>query len=164
MGTMGSVHGGVMNSDQPFLNGREVQATLAQALLEVPSALLGVSVFLAEDEPVLVWALEEVLGELGCKVVGSAARVTDAMAFVAQHTFDVAVLDGTLADGDIDRVVELLMARGVPFILSSGRSSCDVTKKYRHAVVLQKPYKDIELRQALLLALAQGKAERKPVS
>jgi AmiR/NasT family two-component response regulator len=112
---------------------------------------------------VLVWALEEFLGELGCKVVGSAARVTDAMAFVAQHTFDVAVLDGTLSDGDIDPVVELLMARGVPFILSSGRSSYDVTKKYGHAVVLQKPYKDSELQQALLLALARGSSERKPV-
>ena len=153
MDTKGSVHGGVMNSDQPFLNGREA---IVPALLEVPSTLAGVSVFLAEDEPVLVWALEEVLSELGCKVVGSAARVTDAMAFVAQHTFDVAVLDGTLADGSIDPVVELLLARGVPFILSSGRSSCDVTKKYSHAIVLQKPYKDVELQQALLLALARG--------
>lgn len=160
MDAEGSVHGGVMNSDQPLLNGRE---TPVPALLEMPSTLAGVSVFLAEDEPVLVWALEEVLGELGCQVVGSAARVTDAMAFVAQHSFDVAILDGTLADGSIDPVVELLTARGVPVILSSGRSSCDATKKYSHAVVLQKPYKDVELRQALLLALARGKVERNPV-
>ena len=93
--------------------------------------------------------------------VKSAARGWFMLKLFGMH--DVAILDGTLADGSIDPVVGLLMARGVPFILSSGRSSYDVTKKYSHAVALQKPYKDVELRQALLLALTRGKVERKPV-
>ena len=123
--------------------------------------LSGVSVFLAEDEPMLVWALEEVLSDLGCQVVGTAARVTEALAFVAHHAFDVAILDGTLADGSVDPVVDVLKARGTPFILATGLTSTDVATKYPRAAVLQKPYKDADLRQALLLVLAQGLIEPK---
>ena len=103
-----------------------------------------------------LWALEEHLGELGCKVVGTAARVTEALAFVASHPLDIAVLDGTLADGSIAPVVDLLVVRGTPFILATGLASSDYTKTVSSVVVLQKPYTVADLRQALLLALTQG--------
>ena len=128
---------------------------------EPPTALSGARVFLAEDEVMLLLALEDVLGELGCKVVGTATRVTEALAFVASHPFDVAVLDGKLADGNIDPVVEMLAARGTPFVLASGLAQSDFTQGFGNAVVLQKPYTDADLRQALLLALAQGPAQRR---
>ena len=145
-----------MNSELPFQTGQEVLSPRGQPRFGVPSTLSGVSVFLAEDEPVLMWALEEVLSDLGCQVVGTAARVTEALAFVAHHAFDVAILDGTLADGSVDPVVDVLIARATPFIIASGAASTDLTTKYGSAVVLQKPYRDADLRQALLLALAQA--------
>ena len=119
------------------------------------TGLAGTRVFLAEDEPILSWALEEVLSDLGCLVVGTATRVTEAMAFVTDHTFDVAILDGKLADGRIDPVVAVLLARGTPVIIASGVSSCECTERFGSVVSLQKPYRDAELQQALLSALPQ---------
>ena len=128
---------------------------------EPTTALSGARVFIAEDEPTLLLVLEDVLGELGCKVVGTARRVAEALAFVASHPFDVAVLDGKLADGSIDPVVEMLVARGTPFVLASGLAQSDFSQGLSSAVVLQKPYTDADLRKALLLALAQGPAQRR---
>jgi CheY-like chemotaxis protein len=130
--------------------------------LEPPTALAGLRVFVAEDEPMILWALEDHLGELKCKVVGTAARVTEALAFVASHSFDIAVLDGTLADGSIAPVIDALVVRGTPFILATGLVSSDYSETFSSVVVLQKPYTVVDLRQALLLALAQGPAQRRP--
>ena len=118
-----------------------------------PQTLVGLQVFVAEDEPILLWALEEVLEGLGCTVAGSAKKVTEALAFVAGNSFDVAVLDGSLADGSIDPVVKVLVARGTPFIMASGLSSSDFSETFSSGVFVRKPYNETELRQALLLAL-----------
>ena len=40
------------------------------------TTLAGIQVFVAEDEPILLWALEEVLEGLGCTIAGTATRVT----------------------------------------------------------------------------------------
>ena len=150
-----------MNSELPFQIGPEMLAPQAQCLLDEAAALLGLRVFLAEDEPMLLWALEEMMSDFGCSVAGTAARVTDATAFVASHPFDVAVLDGTLRDGPIDPVVAVLAARGTPVIIASGIASLECAARFGTVVYLQKPYRDADLRQALLLALAQGQPERK---
>lgn len=144
-----------MNSEPPFPTGLDMLCPPAQPLSVAPATLVGVSVFLAEDEPMLMWALEEVLGDLGCTVIGSATRVCAAMAFIAAHTFDVAVLDGTLADGAIDPVVAALVERGTPVVIASGTAPSEY-ERFSDVVVVQKPYTDGDLRQALLLALAQG--------
>ena len=158
MGAHASIHGAIMNSELPFQAGQEVLPPRAQPLLDASAALLGLRVFLAEDEPMLVLALEEVLGELGCVVVGTATRVLEAIAFVETHTFDVAVLDGKLADGTVDPVVAVLVARGTPVVIASGAASSECTERFGSVVSVQKPYKDDDLRQALLVALARGQS------
>jgi len=119
------------------------------------TTLAGVQVFVAEDEPILLWALEEVLEGLGCTIAGSAKRVADALAFVASNTFDIAVLDGSLADGSVAPLVKVLVDRGTPFVLASGRGASDFSEAFSTGVFVRKPYKETELRQALLLALAK---------
>jgi CheY-like chemotaxis protein len=117
------------------------------------TTLAGIQVFVAEDEPILLWALEELLEGLGCTVAGSATRVTEALAFVASNSFDVAVLDGSLADGSILPLVNILAARGTPFVMASGLSSSDFPEAFSSGVFVRKPYNGTELRQALVLAL-----------
>ena len=101
----------------------------------------------------LVWALEEVLSDLGCKVVGTVGRVTDALEFVGQNTFDIAILDGALEDGPIDQVVTQLALRGTPFVIASGLSNAGMQERFGHVTTVQKPYKDSDLQTALLAAL-----------
>lgn len=152
-----------MNSELPLQTGPEMLALPAQPLLDEAAAVEGLKVFLAEDEPMLLWALEEIMSDLGCTVAGTAARVTDATAFVANNAFDVAVLDATLSDGPVDPVVAVLSARGTPVIIASGAAAAECAARFGDAVYLQKPYRDADLRQALLQALAPGQSDRKRV-
>ena len=121
-----------------------------QPIYAAVASLSGTRVFLAEDEPMLLWALEEVVTSFGCEVVGTATRVSEALAFVAANSFDVAVLDGTLADGEIDPVVAVLIARSIPVIIASGAASADCTERFGNILVIHKPYQDAALHQALL--------------
>lgn len=118
-----------------------------------PTTLVGISVFVAEDEPILLMAIEDALLELGCTVIGTASRVKESLAFVADNVFDIAVLDGSLADGRIDPVVHMLIARGTPFVVASGFASGHFPTSFGSAVFLRKPYSDAHLGQALLRAL-----------
>lgn len=125
-------------------------------LLDPASGLCGIRVFVAEDEPMLLLALEDVLADFGCTLAGSATRVSEAMAFVMDQTFDAAVLDASLTDGKIDPVVDLLAKRGIPFIVASGMSTSELVNRFGNAVTLLKPYKDADLRRALLRVLAEA--------
>lgn len=131
---------------------RRLESKLPQ---DASDTLVGVRVFVAEDEPILLMAIEDVLGELGCMVVGTAGRVKESLAFVESTSFDVAVLDGSLADGNIDPVVDLLVARGTPFVVASGFDASHFSASFSTAVFLRKPYPDALLGQAVLSALGK---------
>lgn len=124
------------------------------AVLAAASAVLppGLRVFIAEDEAMLVWALTDIIEDFGGVVVGTASRVTEALSFVANKSFDIAILDGALADGAVDPVVEFLAARKTPFVIASGCSSADL--KYGACFAVQKPYMESDLKRAMLAALA----------
>ena len=123
-----------------------------------PVELAALNVFIAEDEPMLLFSLEEILSELGCVVVGSATRVSEALAFAANQAFDVAVLDVSLADGVIDPVVSALTQRGIPVVVASGMSRGEAAERFCGVIMLQKPYRDRDLQLALIKALAQPKS------
>jgi CheY-like chemotaxis protein len=134
---------------------RDPQAAAGELHRETPTTLSGIRVFVAEDEPILLMALEDALCDLGCTVVGTAERVKDGLAFVAGNAFDVAVLDGSLADGDIDPIVDVLVSRGTPFVVASGFSQCHFSASFSTAVFLRKPYADADLGRAMLSALGK---------
>jgi DNA-binding response OmpR family regulator len=132
-----------------------------QQLEGVSAVLAGTRVFLVEDEPVLLWALEDLVTDLGCQVVGTAARVSDALAFALAQSFDVAVMDGTLPDGKIDPVIDVLIARGTPVIIASGTAPSEWMRRYSDIQAVQKPYEDAALSQALLVAISRSMAQAK---
>ena len=70
------------------------------------------------------------------------------------NVFDVAILDGHLADGDVQPVFALLVERGTPVVISSGSDRSAGPGKFENAIILQKPYKDAELEAALLTLMA----------
>jgi len=115
--------------------------------------LTGTRVFLAEDEPMLLWALEAVLEDLGCQLAGSATTVAGALTFMAAETFDVAILDRKLSDGLIDPVVRALLARCIPIVIASGAPEDESRAKYPGAVVPPKPFQEDDLRRASRTAL-----------
>jgi len=118
--------------------------------------LSGRRVLVVEDEVIVSWALEDMLAELGCAVVGPAARVDQALAIIEAETVDAAVLDVNLNGEKSYRVADALAARGVPFVFSTGYNRDSLEKDYLRFPMLQKPYKRATLSDALGTLLTPG--------
>ncbi len=112
-------------------------------------ALAGLRVLLVEDEMLVAWLLQDMLADLGCAVVGPAARVAQALAMVEAETFDAAVLDVNLNGQTSYAIADALTARGVPFVFSTGYAKDRLAEPYRSLMVLQKPFHEDELGAAL---------------
>eukprot|EP01037_Dinobryon_pediforme_P012279 gene12279-12365_t len=112
-------------------------------------SITGLRIFLAEDEPMILMLLEDVIETLGCVVAGTAKSVVAALAFASHEQFDLAILDGKLEDGTIDTVARTLVARQIPFILASGLAANQFSDSLGAAVLLQKPYLMQDLSRAI---------------
>ena len=111
--------------------------------------LSGRRVLVVEDEMLVAWLLQDMLADLGCAVVGPAARVPQALAMLAVEAVDAAVLDVNLNGETSYAVADALMARGVPFVFSTGYAKDRLAEPYRLRPVLQKPFHEGELSAVL---------------
>ena len=82
----------------------------------VDKLLSGRRVLVVEDEMLVLIMIEDMLADLGCKSVTSAATVDKALALIDAQVFDAALLDMNLNGDDSHPVAEALSARGVPFV------------------------------------------------
>jgi CheY-like chemotaxis protein len=119
----------------------------------VISPLSGRRVLLVEDEMMVAWLLEEMLSDLGCAVVGPAASIKQALAMLDTEAIDVAVLDVNLNGQLSYPVADALVARGVPFVFSTGYHQDRLLERYRTFPALQKPYQLSELTDMLAMLL-----------
>ena len=111
--------------------------------------LKGLRVLVVEDEGMVSMMMEVYLEDLGCDVVGSAARLNDAMEKARTLQLDAAVLDVNLAGHLSYPVAEVLVARGVAVIFSTGYGASSLPADWRDFPVLFKPFKADQLAQAL---------------
>jgi CheY-like chemotaxis protein len=118
--------------------------------------LQGLRVLTAEDEPMLLLALEDMLGDLGCRVVGSAATVAQALELGMSQEFDVAVLDVSLARETVEPAARAIVARGIPIVLATGHIGSDIAVRLGAASVVEKPYTTEALQEALVSAVARS--------
>lgn len=113
-----------------------------------------------EDESLLSLLLEDMLAELGCKVVGSASSVPEAIEAVSKVDAQAAILDIKLGDEKSFAVAQALTARGIPFVFATGYGDGQVEDPWREHHVLQKPFAQDQL--ADLLARALGGQQKRP--
>ena len=129
---------------------------------EVPAVdklLSGRRVLVVEDEMLVLIMIEDMLADLGCMSVTSAATIDRALALIHEQVFDVAMLDMNLNGNDSHVVAEALVARDIPFFYSTGNSSRSLTDGYSDRPVLNKPFKFEEL-AAMLTRLKLAPIER----
>jgi len=107
--------------------------------------LSGRRVLVVEDEMLVLIMIEDMLADLGCKSVTSAATVVKALALINEQVFDIAMLDMNLNGNDSHAVAEALAARGIPFFYSTGNTSRSSRDGFSDRPVLKKPFKYEEL-------------------
>ena len=113
------------------------------------SGLSGRRVLVVEDEVMVAWTLEDMLADLGCEVVGPAARVDQALTMIEAEAVDAVVLDVNLNGEKSYPVADALAARGVPFVFSTGYNKNDLHSGYLGFPMLQKPFERSQLGDAL---------------
>lgn len=111
--------------------------------------LQGLRVFVVEDEFIVLLQLEHMLLDLGCEIAGAASRLPDALAMIAERSMDAAVLDINLGGTKVYPVADLLAARKVPIVFSTGYGNAGVIASWRGQPILQKPYRLDQLGSAL---------------
>ncbi|WP_038960176.1 response regulator [Bradyrhizobium japonicum] len=107
--------------------------------------LSGRRVLIVEDEMLVLMMIEDMLADLGCKSVTSAATVAKALALIDAQAFDFAMLDVNLNGSDSRPVAEALSACGVPIVYSTGNTDHGSRDGYSDRPVLRKPFTYEEL-------------------
>jgi CheY-like chemotaxis protein len=102
-----------------------------------------------EDEMLVAMNIEDMLLDLGHEVAGLASRLGPALALARESRFDAAMLDVNLAGEPSYPVADVLIERGVPFLFATGYGRQGIEEPYRAYPLLQKPFRAVELGQAL---------------
>jgi CheY-like chemotaxis protein len=118
-------------------------------MMSEESSVVGKRVLVVEDELMIRMLLQDMLADLGCTLAGEAGRIDEALALAKQSEFDVAILDVNLNGQPISPVVEVLIARGLPFVFATGYGQRGVPEPYRTTPTLQKPFQADALAQAI---------------
>jgi DNA-binding response OmpR family regulator len=106
-------------------------------------------ILIIEDEPVLAFALEDVLIDNGFKIAGVARELGTALAIIESGVCDAAILDANLSGVSAAPAASALALRGVPFLVLSGYSSEQQPSAFSGAPRLQKPCRADRLIQTL---------------
>jgi CheY-like chemotaxis protein len=114
-------------------------------------------VLVVEDELMIRMLLQDMLDDLGHTLAGEAGRLDEALALAKQADFDIAILDVNLNGQPISPVVEVLIARGLPFVFATGYGQRGVPEPYRMIPTLQKPFQADALALALEAAVPAGR-------
>src|SRR5690606_22093373 len=83
--------------------------------------LAGTRVFVLEDESLVLFNIEDILGDLGCAIVGPAMRLEQAEEMFEQAAAaDLAILDVNISGRPVFPLAQRLRERGVPLIFTTG--------------------------------------------
>ncbi|HYH36711.1 MAG TPA: response regulator [Azospirillum sp.] len=113
--------------------------------------LKGLRLLVVEDEAMVAMMLEDMLGDLGCEVVGPAGSVARAQELAqGEPGLAAAILDVNLGGLPIYPVAETLKARGIPFVFITGYGAADLDGRFADAPTVQKPFSMPALRDTLV--------------
>ncbi|APO68522.1 response regulator CheY-like domain-containing protein [Rhizobium gallicum] len=112
-------------------------------------------VLIVEDEVLVAMLLEDLLSEMGHRVVACVARVDEAINVAEQADIDFAILDINLGGVKSFPVAEILRRRGIPFVFATGYGIDGLAGEFRNELALQKPYEPWELERVIAKACAR---------
>lgn len=108
---------------------------------------------IVEDEFLVAMELEDLLTGMGYQVVGSVARMPEALELARDAEIDFAVLDINVGGSQSFPVADILRKRGIPFVFATGYGVAGLIDGYRHETTLRKPYASRDLARAIAAIL-----------
>ena len=123
---------------------------------EEEELLKGLRVLVVEDQAPIALQLEDMLVESECQVVGPASRVGQALRLLGENVVDAAVLDLNVAGELVYPVADALDARGLPYIFATGYDPSDVSGRYGHRNIVQKPFSRLVFLEAFRATVRQN--------
>ncbi|MDQ4421848.1 response regulator [Sphingobium sp. DEHP117] len=106
---------------------------------------------LVEDSMLIAMNAEDALLAIGIEQVSIASSVAEAFDLLKNNSFDVALLDLHLEGETSLPIAETLLTLGIPFVFASGYPNQEgLDPKFSGIPFLQKPYNQIQIRDALL--------------
>jgi DNA-binding response OmpR family regulator len=120
------------------------------------SELKGRRILVIEDSPVVAPFTADVLLELGCDVVGPAPNMAAARQLMETEDLDAALLDIHIRGERVFPLCDVLAAKRVPFVLTSGYADWNIPEKWEDRPRLQKPYTMEQIEAALNALLDLG--------
>ena len=120
--------------------------------------LAGYRILVVEDNFMVAEHIFEMLTDAGAEVLGPSPDVADTLSIVAgECRIDAALLDVMLrGKKPVWPVIDVLLARGVPVVLSSGYDLPAMPFVYTHLPRCPKPTNDRELIRVLAQAIHQS--------
>ena len=110
-------------------------------------------VLVVDDDTMIAELLAAMLEKMGFEVCATVATEADAVTAAVQHRPDLMIVDVRLGDGSgIAAVDEILRTGFIPHLFMTGNVAA-VKALRPGAVVLQKPFRDVELTRAIQSAL-----------
>jgi DNA-binding response OmpR family regulator len=105
-------------------------------------------IVIVEDEPLVAFDNEHMLGEAGYEVVATVDNLAEAVRVIQEEKIDLILSDIKLnGDGDGMDVARAAAAKGVPVLFVTG--NCPIEAQTLGIGCLVKPYSDKSLRAAL---------------
>jgi len=121
----------------------------------------GLRVIVVEDDSLICLLMEDMLSDLGCKVVGTAGDFKKATELARRDEgIDVAVLDVNLGGQLVFPVDDILSRRGIPFLFATGMGADGLPPDWQGHCSVQKPMTAASLGTALGRAV---RGQAKPV-
>ena len=112
--------------------------------------LPGRTILIIEDSPLVAANLEEILLELGCKVVGPAGTMSDALRLSEQGDFDAAMVDLNIRGSKAFSILKILAQQQIPFLLVTGYADWSMPEEWSQAPRMPKPFNKEMVERSLL--------------
>jgi diguanylate cyclase (GGDEF)-like protein len=128
---------GSLGNDASTVAPPEDQPPFAASPRAIPP---GLRILVLEDDQMVALLLEDLLGELGCKVIGPCGACLQCLELIEIHAPQVALLDIHPGAGDGFLVAADLAARGVPFAFATGDGGLQLPGDFAGRPVLAKPF------------------------
>ena len=121
------------------------------------SALRDRRILVVEDEYLIAMSLQDALEEAGSVVVGPVSSVDKALKRIEDEPrLDAAVLDVNLGGVLAFPVADMLIARNIPFVFTSGYEDNVLKTRYAQVRNCPKPYQFRAMEAALVEAMARS--------